>query len=427
MGEPSKEWKAQVQNKLLKDKQAKSDRTFQAKKADAARKKLAAQKLKEVKAAREEAEKKRKAALAEKKKKEAEEKGEKVEEEEKKDEAMEEKKEEKEAEEAEEETEAPTVELTDEEKKVFFAKKDQGDLDFKVMNASFSKFSTPEMDEGFDDIVFEWQKGDKAAQYLKQWVLNKKLTTRIEDIKPGKAFREKLAEFEKLSKTWQDKLKAYKAGPKKKAAKKADDEAPDDIDIFSVADVCDVADGVPLFDNFTSDDWELMKLRFQFCLLVLSFKADCNDADRAGIPTDHFSFYFQKYYNKTFTPKPYGCADTKEVIALIKDTVSTKDGLFVSQLSDDLDNLDIFLKLTEEQRRERQRRIDAGDETARLKFVAPVVAQPAAAKPVAKPVVAAATAAPAAAGNPMKSAAADAAQQKNAAAAVAAKKGKGKW
>lgn len=36
----------------------------------------------------------------------------------------------------------------------------------------------------------------------------------------------------------------------------------------------------------------------------------------------------------------------------------------------------MFVKLTEEHRRERQRRIDAGDETARLKFVPQLVVKP---------------------------------------------------
>lgn len=66
---------------------------------------------------------------------------------------------------------------------------------------------------------------------------------------------------------------------------------------------------------------------------------------------------------------------------MIKDTVSTKDGLVVSTLSDDLESLEIFLKLTEEHRRERQRRIDAGDETARLKFQPPPESKPVAPKP----------------------------------------------
>jgi hypothetical protein len=74
MGEPSKEYKANVQNKLLKVKQTKADNTHKAKVAEAARKKAAAAKQKELAKQRKEAEKKRKAALEEKKKKAEEEK-----------------------------------------------------------------------------------------------------------------------------------------------------------------------------------------------------------------------------------------------------------------------------------------------------------------------------------------------------------------
>jgi len=440
MGEPGKEWKAKVQNKLLKDKQAKSDRVHAQKKADAERKKVNEKRAKEAAKARKEAEKKRAAILAEKKKKEAEEKaakegGEKKEEEKKEEPAAEKAESEDEKEEAAEaETEAPTAELTDEEKKLTFLPNSKGtkDLDEKVMGNSFSRFSTPAGDEGFDSIVYEWQKEEKATAYLKEWVLNKKLTTRMDDIKPGKVFREKVAEFEKLCTQWKAKHAAFKAGGSKKPVKKADEDT-DDIDIFSVTDVCDVGGGVPLFDTFTFEDWELMKLRFQLCLLVLSFKVDCNDADRAGIPMDHLAFYFNKYYNKQFSSKTFGMTDNKDVIAMVKDSVSTKDGLVVSQLSDDLENLDIFLKLTEEGRRERQRRLDAGDETARLKFVQPAEPKPAAPKPAPKP-AAPAAAKPAVAGAPQKSAAVAAAVAAKPAVVQASKGGKawgkggkGKW
>merc|ERR1719324_1256610 len=75
---------------------------------------------------------------------------------------------------------------------------------------------------------------------------------------------------------------------------------------------------------------------------------------------------------------------------MIPDTVSTKDGVLSAQLADDLDGFDIFVKLAEEHRRERQRRIDAGDETARLKFQPPtepkqVAETKTAAKPADKP------------------------------------------
>jgi len=409
MGEPGKEFKTMVQSKLLKEKQAKADASWKQKKIEAAKKKEQAKKQKEAEKRKKEAEAKRKAAAEAKKKEEEEKKKQKEEKkdsedkkdgedkteekpaEEKKEEApapMEEDEEEKEEEE--EEKEPPKVELTEEELKLNFMKKNTPDIAPQVLNSAYAKFTTPEQDEGFDDIQYEWFKGDKAQQYLKQWVLNKKLTTRMEDIRPGELFKKKLAEFNKLSKEWQDKLKAHKASGKKKPAKKEGDEPADDVDIFSVTDINDVGGGVPLFEHFGWEDWELVQLRSELCLMAVCFKKDANDEDRTGIPMDHVGFYYNRYYNKQLNVKRYGLATFDELVNMIKDTVATKDSLLVSVHSEELDGFDIFVKLAEEHRRERQRRIDAGDETARLKFQQPtepkqVAETKTAAKPADKP------------------------------------------
>jgi hypothetical protein len=266
------------------------------------------------------------------------------------------------------------VELTEEEKSVNFLKKNVPDLTPQAIAASYAKFTTPEEAEGFDNIEYEWAKAGKAKEYLQQWVMNKKLTTRIDNLAPGAAFKEKSTEFAKSAKEWQEKLKAFKAGPKK-AAKKPD-EVEEDVDIFSVTDINDVGEGVPLYEKFEKDDWTLVQLRFELCALVLSFKQDCNDPDRLGIPKDHVDFYYQKYFKKGVQPKQYGMTNTDEVVALVKDCVQYEDNLLTSQ-HETLEDLSVFLKLTEEHRRERPRRIDAGDETARLKFTAPVAEKPA--------------------------------------------------
>jgi hypothetical protein len=336
MGKPNQEFKDVVQSKILKTKQDKSDAAWKIKKEAEAKKKLIEKKKKEAEA---------------KKKKDAE--------------AAEAKEPEEEAKE-EEEAEPPVVELTDEEKAVSFLPSQSTDLTPQVLASSFAKFTTPEKDEGFDDIKYEWEDAKKSAEYLKTWVLNKKLTTRIEDLKPGQFFKDKAAEFEKSLKAWQEKQKGLK-----KPAKKAETEEETEIDIFSVADINDIGGGVPLYAKFTPEDWELVKLRFEYAIMLISFIKDCDDPDRVGMPLEHVNFYLTKYFRKTMNLKAYGVTETGELFALIKDVVSTKDGLLVSQLSGDLESLDIFLKLTEEHRRERQRRIDAGDETARLKFTAP--------------------------------------------------------
>merc|ERR1712032_1779487 len=120
------------------------------------------------------------------KKKEAEEKGEEfVEEEEEPEE------EEEEAEPEDEEMPAadpPTVELAEEEKKRWFRKSAIPDLAPYALNTSFTKFSIPEKEEGLDSVTFDWNKEDKCKEYMKQWIRERKCTTRIEDIQPSEWF-----------------------------------------------------------------------------------------------------------------------------------------------------------------------------------------------------------------------------------------------
>jgi len=219
----------------------------------------------------------------------------------------------------------------------------------------------------------------------------KKRTSRIEDLQPSQWFLDRAKEWNKVFCEWQAKHKAFRttaaqkgreAAAKKKAEeKKADDEdgekpeeeeegQQDDIDIFTVEDVSDVGNGEPLFKDFAFEDWALLQLRYEFYLLQVAFKKDVDDPERLGVPEQHLAFYYNKYYKKVLTPKYFGVTTNTEVTALVKDTVTWNDDVKVmsTPLEEDVEKLDEFVKLTEEHRRERQRRIDAGDETARLKF-----------------------------------------------------------
>jgi len=262
------------------------------------------------------------------------------------------------------------VEMDEDEKKINFLPKTLPDLTQQVMTASYGKFTTPSEEEGFDEVRFEWAEDEKAHEYLKSWVLNKKRTTRIEDIQPGEYFKTKTIEFAKLAREWQEKQKAYeKTKPEEDPIEKPPHKRVD-FDLFSVENVSDVdEEGTPLFEDFGFEDWALVQLRFELYILLVSFKKDADDGDRVGIPLDHVSFYYTKYFHRQLIPKVYGLSDMEEVVAMIPDTVASADSILVSQLSEDLEGTDIFVKLAEEHRRERQRRIDAGDETARLKFL----------------------------------------------------------
>merc|ERR1719203_2389746 len=85
----------------------------------------------------------------------------------------------------------------------------------------------------------------------------------------------------------------------------------------------------------------------------------------------------------------------EDMLKLIKDTVmvSKRGKVVESQIPEDMDSLGIYVMLTEEARRHRVCRIDLGDDSAKLKIVAPggggggvKVAPPAQGKP-ASPVV----------------------------------------
>lgn len=180
---------------------------------------------------------------------------------------------------------------------------------------------------------------------------------------------------------WKDPVKRAKAQAAAKAAKEGDakegekekaDEKMDleDLDIFGIEDVLNTGNGEPLMSKFEYEDWTLMSLRFELHLLLHAFRRDVDDADRKGVPQDHLAFYYNLYYRKMFSQKSFGVEKVAEVVEFVKDTVSLNDktGIMTTQLSDDIENFDIFVKLTEENRRERERRIDAGDETAQLKF-----------------------------------------------------------
>jgi len=448
MGEPSEEYKHGQLEKRLQEKQAKADAEWKQKKAEEERKRQVEQRQKQLaemrrkadearKKAAEEARKKREEELkkreAEKKaKEEAENKEDKEGEEasatkeeevkaeegmameveeakdekkEEEDQAKEEAKEEEEKKDEEEEKAEegpPQVELTEEEQKMCFRQipaGSNGDVTTAVMSQAFGSFTIPGEDEGFDEVRFEWQDAESSKEYLSKWVKERKITSRIEDLQPGQWFADKSAEWTKTLLEWQKKHKEYSTSAAKKAkdeAKKKREEKDDgdengkdaemEADIYAADDVCNIGDGEPLFAHFAFEDWALLQLRVELYFLTVAFMKDADDPERLGVHEQHLSFYYNRYFRKTLNPKYFGMSTNDELCKIVKDTVALSEDthILTSQLAEETESVDIFVKLTEEQRRERQRRIDAGDETAKLKFTAMAMQQPQAIKaPVA--------------------------------------------
>lgn len=386
MGEPSDDYKAWVHASMLADKEAKAEEVRKKK----AQEKERARALEEKKKKAEEA---KKAKLEkERKAKEAKEgKETKAEdaEEAKAEEEVEEKKEDEKMEEPE-----PPVELTEEEKKAWHRKQAIKDLSEAVLNSSYASFALPSASEGFDEVRYVWQKEEECANILTTWVRDRKMTQRVDDLEPGDWFKgqwstwtKTLSDWKKKQTEWKDPAKkkallAKKKEAKKKAAAEAQaeggeaevEEEPmeinaEDIDVFGVEDVTDIGSGEPLFANFSYEDWTLLSLRVEFHLLLHAWKKDLNDPERPSFKENHMPFYYNKYIKKQFNLKTYGVEQLTNFLEWIKEAVvvNKTTGFFEAQLDDDLPFAE-FMKFAEEHRRDRQRRVDAGDEGALLKF-----------------------------------------------------------
>lgn len=321
----------------------------------------------------------------------------------------------------------PKVSLDEEEKKIKFRKLPMPDLTPNTMSKSFADFTLPEKAEGFDEIRHLWKEKEASNQYLKQWILQHKTTTRIEELIPSPWFNTQWSKWQNLCKEWNQKASAYKqAAAKKEAdkrakalkkqqaaakseadrkkkeieaqkakdagkevkvdetladepAQKVEDEEDeeeelvdfDDIDIFGLEDVCDIGGGMPLFKDFMADDWAMLSLRFELSLLTHAFRRDANDPERTGIYIEHLAFYYQKYFKKELNPKAYGVTTSEDVVGLVLDTVQiTKGQVPVLQtiIPEELESFAIFAKITEEDRRYRGLMVDSGDDSSKLKL-----------------------------------------------------------
>lgn len=405
MGDPTPAFKKRTQDILLLAKQEASNEDFRKKKNLEKQQKLAEKHQKQEKArkAKEELKKAQAAALklcAEKESQEGEEK---------KDEEMpaaeepkpeEEEKEEEEPEEMEVDEEPPKVELTEDEKKIIFRKWGVPDVTPNVLAATFSKYQLPQASEGFEEVNFVWSKKEAVETLLKNWKLERKITTRVEDLQPGEWFASQWKAWSAALHGWQAKLREYKlklvrkatpqpAGPKPpgevtesqepKAEEPAEqkeeeeDEASkvdfEGVEIFGVDDINDIGGGMPLFKEFQYEDWALASLAFELHLLAHAFKRDVQDPERVGIHLDHFPYYYSKYFRKGLNPKNYGVETVKEVLKFASDTVSVdKQGVVHPLTPEELESFQVFVQIAEEARRHRTCQIDLGKEEFRIKF-----------------------------------------------------------
>lgn len=144
----------------------------------------------------------------------------------------------------------------------------------------------------------------------------------------------------------------------------------DTLDIFGIADIMEVGGKPiqqPLFSQFAFEDWALMSLRFELNLLVHAFKQDVKDPERRQIHEDNITFYYQKYFRKGLNPSFFGVKTVQELVGFFGDTIRiTNKKILESYLPGELEMLNVFVLLAGQGRRDRNRRIDMGEEGAKV-------------------------------------------------------------
>ncbi|CAE6920097.1 Hnrnpu [Symbiodinium sp. CCMP2592] len=312
--------------------------------------------------------------------------------------------------EAEVKSKVDEVKLTDCEMQSWFQKKNDGDIPEKELAKVFSDFSLPTADEGFQEIQFMWQGEKECLEHMQKWIAERKLTQRVEDLKPTEWFKKQaelwqqsMMKWKRKFEDWQDPLKRRRLEDDARRRREEqpqekekplpvgrldekvvdldEDEPPkpqkppdscDDVDPWTLEDLLDIGTGEPLFSKFTWEDWMMLELRFQLHVLVHGYKHCMNDPGRVSFHESHTQFYFETFWGRELSLRNYGVESIAELLRMVRDTIEVlpNNSVLDPQLSDDTP-LENFVRLTEDYRRDRLRKLDAGDQTAALRLQKP--------------------------------------------------------
>eukprot|EP00397_Hematodinium_sp_SG-2012_P006978 GEMP01007017.1.p1 GENE.GEMP01007017.1~~GEMP01007017.1.p1 ORF type:complete len:736 (+),score=167.67 GEMP01007017.1:188-2395(+) len=224
----------------------------------------------------------------------------------------------------------------------------------------YLSYCLPGVDE-FDEITYDTSRED-AARILDEYIEANKLHEKLEPDIPA-TFRDQLEDCRMQVLLW------------KKTQRGLDVPEPDDEDRDTMNVDIDTGgqDGLPIFAYFTDADWSLFDLRFD---LVLMMQAFVTETKRQGFHSKNLDHYYSLYFKRSLKLSAYGCADLQEMIeTLVPDLLLTGSLLHLSPDSEQPVTSHHLLRLVEVERRDRRYRVDAGDETAKLKFSAARIAE----------------------------------------------------
>jgi len=247
---------------------------------------------------------------------------------------------------------------------------DVPDLTEQSLDA-FASFSLPSTAEGFDEIRYEWAGQEASQEALLTWQRQRKASHVVAGLRPGAWFQAKLKAWKELKQSLQRKQKDW-------SNRVAADPTLKDLaaeiqlgDVKSIQDVHDIdGKGTPLYALFKYEDWVVFSWRYELHLLCQAFLIDAADPEREGIPEVHVEHYWKIYFHHHFEPRKLGAASLDAALKVLKEPlrlVDAESGPRLLQSTLDKETpFEVFVASVEAYRRDRTRRIEAGDESANL-------------------------------------------------------------
>ncbi|KAF4663979.1 phosphatase [Perkinsus olseni] len=328
----------------------------------------------------------------------------------------------------------PEVEVTDDDLRKamtggYFRRQRLHDISPGSLSAGYLSFTLPNAEDSFEDgrkvfdeVVYEWEKKEDAENKLAAWIRNRKVLEKVPSItKPSEWFEVQKNAWSETKLEWRKKHRTYlqAVAMREAAAKKAESEKaakegqevkaeasaepndtpqaespaadaaaaespayidPDDADVWAVEDINDLdGKGTPLYGKFKAEDWQLLNLRYDLHLLCHAFFRDATaeDPDIKGIHRSLLQHYYQTYFAQgpPLLPSLYGGKSVDELLdTFVVDTITVGDDGVLRTVHDIDTPQSTFVRLVEAARREREKRIEAGDESARIRIAQPVTA-----------------------------------------------------
>eukprot|EP00435_Cladocopium_sp_Y103_P007352 s1653_g2.t1 len=238
----------------------------------------------------------------------------------------------------------------------------------KVLAHELKNFSLPDKAEGFDEIRYEWADEAGAKAGLLQWLREQKARRIVEGLSPGEW-------FEKKFKDWKEMRRVFQNGQREFSLRSQnDDSLADKVSAIELSEVQDPhnadGEGTPIYGNFKYEDWVVLSWRYELHLLSHAFPIDASDSDRLGVPEEHMEHYWRIYYHHHFEPRKLGAANLRDALKVLKEPIQLKATTSGSRIlvsaCDQETSIDAFVVSVEAYRRDRCRRIEAGDESAAL-------------------------------------------------------------